>query len=239
MFLTSLEHRDLQPEIMDQPTLDPRRHRAALVGLGRINWWSACTRILWPPLAELARSQQGRPVTILDVATGGGDIPIHLWKRAQRARLPMLIEACDLSSTALEYAREKASNSSANLRFFQLDALAAPLPRSYDAIICSLFLHHLNPDQAIRFLGHLRDAANHLVLINDLVRSRTGFLLAWLGTRILTRCDVVHFDGPRSVSGAFTPSEALSLAEQAGLSGAQVHRRWPSRYLLSWRRPWA
>ena len=79
-------------------------------------------------------------------------------------------------------------------------------------------------------------AAKQLLLVNDLVRSRLGYLLAFAGTRLLSRSQMVHVDGPLSVRGAFKPAEALALALKAGLAGATVSWRWPFRYLLTWSR---
>jgi hypothetical protein len=76
-----------------------------------------------------------------------------------------------------------------------------------------------------------------MVLINDLVRNRAGFVLAYAGTRILSASKVVHSDGPRSVEGAFTLAEVRALAKRAGMQDAQVDKRWPCRLLLSWRGP--
>ena len=64
-----------------------------------------------------------------------------------------------------------------------------------------------------------------------------GWLLAHVGTRLLSRSWVVHTDGPRSVAGAFTVAELRELAAEAGLVGAEVAWRWPFRMLLTWRRP--
>src|SRR5438309_1542594 len=94
--------RRLQPEVMDQPGLEPKRHRQALHGLGRINWWSGSAGILWPPLAALARVSP-HPLRVLDLATGGGDVPIRLWQKAQRAGLPLVIEGCDVSPVAVDH----------------------------------------------------------------------------------------------------------------------------------------
>jgi hypothetical protein len=58
--------------------------------------------------------------------------------------------------------------------------------------------------------------------------------MAVVGCHLLSGSRVVHVDGPISVAGAFTPGEALSLAEQAGLQGATLTRHWPQRYLLTW-----
>jgi 2-polyprenyl-3-methyl-5-hydroxy-6-metoxy-1,4-benzoquinol methylase len=232
-----LSRRRRRPEIMDQPDLPPDRHARALRGLARINFLSGSAGILWPEIAQLARAIAPRPPRILDVATGGGDVPIRLWRRARRAGLELHLEACDVSPVALEHARSSAARSGAPLRFFEHDALSGAPPGNYDAVMCSLFLHHLDEEQAVAFLRRMAETAGRLVLVNDLERSATGLVLAHVFGRLLTTSDVVHVDGPRSVEGAFTRAEACSLAERAGLHGARVSWRWPFRWLLSWRRP--
>jgi len=226
--------RRLQPEVMDQPGLDPRRHRQALAGLRRLNLWSGSAGMLWPPLAALARAAAPRPLRVLDLATGGGDVPIRLWRRARRAGLPVIVEGCDVSAVAVEHATTEAARRGAEVRFFRADALAGELPDGYDAVVCSLFLHHLTEDQAVGLLRRMADAAGRVVLVNDLARGRAGLLLARVATRLLTLSPVVRVDGPRSVEGAFTVDEARALAERAGLRGATVERRWPCRFLLTW-----
>jgi 2-polyprenyl-3-methyl-5-hydroxy-6-metoxy-1,4-benzoquinol methylase len=228
--------RDRRPEVMDQPGLSADRHAAALRALARINWLSRSAGLVWPPLLALARRLAPRPVRVLDVATGGGDIPVRLWRRARRAGVALAVEGCDVSATAVSFAAERAAAAGANVRFYLHDALRGPLPDSYDAVTCSLFLHHLSDEEAVGLLRRMAAAAP-LVVVNDLVRGVAGFVLAWLGARLLTRSDVVHTDGPLSVRAAYTVAEARALAEQAGLAGARVARRWPCRFLLTWERP--
>lgn len=229
--------RQRRPEIMDQPDLDRQRHIQALRALARINFLSASAGILWPELAALAQRMAPRVPRVLDVATGGGDVPIRLWRHARRAGLELRIEGCDISPVALEHARAAAARAAAPLRFFEHNALSGLPLEGYDAVFCSLFLHHLDEEQAVTFLRRMADSASQLVLVNDLERSRIGLLLAHVVGRLLTTCDVVHVDGPRSVEGAFTRAEARALAERAGLAGARVRWRWAFRWLLSWRRP--
>jgi hypothetical protein len=228
--------RRLQPEVMDQPGLDAGRHRQALAGLKRLNFWSGSAGILWPPLAALRRAVAPRPPRVLDLATGGGDVPIRLWLKARRAGLPLIIEGCDVSAVAVAHATVEADRRGAQVRFFVADALRDDLPGGYDAVVCSLFLHHLAEDDAVGLLRRMAGAADRLVLVNDLVRGRAGLWLARVATRLLSLSPVVHVDGPRSVEGAFTIEEARGLAERAGLSGATVERRWPCRLLLRWQR---
>jgi 2-polyprenyl-3-methyl-5-hydroxy-6-metoxy-1,4-benzoquinol methylase len=229
-----------QPEVMDQPDLPADRHAHALTGLARINFVSRSSAILFRPLAELHRRLGAARLRILDVASGGGDVPVRLWRRAAQAGLDWRIAGCDVSPVAVEHARAHALREQAHVHFFVHDALAAPLPGSYDAVTCSLFLHHLDEGPAVgllRSMANLSEEGPSLVLVNDLDRSLRGLLLAHLATRLLTTSQVVHTDGPLSVHAAFTPAEALALAAQAGLHGAAVRRRWPCRWLLSWSRP--
>jgi 2-polyprenyl-3-methyl-5-hydroxy-6-metoxy-1,4-benzoquinol methylase len=225
---------------MDQPDLDPRLHGHALAGLARINFLSRSSAILFSPLVDLQNRLAVERISILDVATGAGDVPLRLWRRARRARLDWQIAGCDVSPVAVEHARRHARQSEIPVHFFVHDVLSVPLTGNYDAVTCSLFLHHLDETHAVRLLQCMANLdANHpaLVLVNDLDRSLGGLLLAHIATRLLTTSSVVHTDGPRSVRAAFTLAEAREVAEQAGLQGAVVKRCWPCRWLLSWSRP--
>jgi len=239
--LPDLSIRVREDEVMDDPSLDAASHHAALRGLRRINALSRPVAALWPAIAQLAAGTCGtrdrdRPLRILDVACGAGDVTIGLWRRARRAGVAAEVHGCDVSQQALEFARQAASRRHAEVRFFAHDALGRPLPDSYDVIVSCLFLHHLEEDRAVAFLRAARLAARRMVLVNDLERCRIGFLLAYGGTRVLTRSPVVHVDGPRSVRAAFTTAEARALAQRAGLADAEVRPCWPWRWLLIWKR---
>jgi hypothetical protein len=95
-----------------------------------------------------------------------------------------------------------------------------------------LVLHHLDEDEAVRLLRTLSTTARWLVIVSDLDRSRLGLLLAWLGTRLLSRSPVVHVDSLRSVRAAFTRGEAASLAARAGLTSWRLTTHWPCRWRL-------
>lgn len=232
----TLAHRLRRPEIMDQPGLDAGRHSAALRGLGRINRVSLSASILWPAIAGLARAQPGQTVRVLDLASGGGDVPIGLARRARRAGLDVRIDGCDISPVAVEFAARAADDAGADVSFFRLDTLNDPVPEGYNVLMCSLFLHHLADDEAVALLRRMAGAARSMVLVNDLLRSRIGYGLAQMGCRLLSRSPVVHHDGPASVRAAFTLDEVRELSARAGLEGARLGRRWPWRFLLSWSR---
>jgi ubiquinone/menaquinone biosynthesis C-methylase UbiE len=172
----------------------------------------------------------------LDIATGGGDVAISLWKKARNRGVNLQIDGCDINSNAVAYASRRAEEAGATVRFFRLSATKDPLPSGYDIMICALFLHHLDDAEASRFLANMADAAQYKVCINDLVRCRRGLALAYVGAFVLTRSAETHADAPQSVRAAFTLEEAAQLANTAGLHDYRLERRWPCRFLLEWSR---
>ncbi len=232
----TLSVRRLQPELMDAPDVEERAHRHALAGLGRINRLSLSSGILWPSLREYARARHPRPLRVLDLASGGGDVLCGLARRARRAGLELETYGLDRSSVAVDIARATARRRGVEACFEVGDVLDGKWPERIDVVMCSLFLHHLEEPNVIRLLERMKDAATVAVLANDLLRSRVGYWLAWWGCRALTRSTIVHVDGPRSVEGAFTLAESRALADRAGLTGARLTRHWPERFLLRWDR---
>jgi 2-polyprenyl-3-methyl-5-hydroxy-6-metoxy-1,4-benzoquinol methylase len=224
-------------EWMDDPALDGRRHRQALRGLARLNVASGSVGRVWQLIRKLMRDRGTKELSLLDVATGSGDIPIGLYRRARRAGLHLTILAVDLSETALDVARRRAAQRGAEIEFRQLDILADPLTEQFDVVLCSLFLHHLDEGPALALLRILKRRARHRVVVNDLLRSRLSWVLVWLGSRLLSRSDVVHFDALASVRAAFTPSELRGLLHSADLESAWVRSYWPCRLLSVWSRP--
>ena len=223
---------------MDRPDLPVVIARPCPARAGPLNWWSGSERILWASIRRLAVANHAdRPLRVLDVACGAGDVLVGLAGRAKQAGIALELRGIDVSPTAIDHART-------TVRCRRIPGLVGVstmpspnrCPAGFDVVTCSLFLHHLTDDQAADVLRRCAAATNRLVLINDLRRSWAGWLLAVAACRLLTRSPVVHSDGPRSVERAFTPSEALDDTHRAGLANAVISRRWPFRFLLTWDR---
>jgi SAM-dependent methyltransferase len=229
-----LSRRHRQPEIMDAPNLAPARFTETLRGLRRVNIVTRSTALMWPDLEAAVRRCAARPLRVLDVACGGGDVLIALWRRAKRAGLRVELVGCDVSPTAVQFASEAAARAEAPIAFFRHDVTGDPLPDGFDMVMSTLFLHHLDDKEAIAFLHDAAAKSHDRLVIQDLVRSPLSYWFARLGTRVLLLSDICRLDGRTSVEGAFTQEEATSLAREAGLTRAEVVLRLPFRYLIRW-----
>lgn len=224
-------------EEMDRPDIAPDALERALRALVRMNTVSLGDNFFWPSLRTLAQARAGAaPLKVLDVGCGAGDMSRRLETRAERENLSMIVDGCDMNAIAIDLARREGDVAGTRGRFFVCDVLQEPIPSGYDAIICSLFLHHLDTEDGGRVLRAMADATTSLLLVSDLVRSRVGLALVYLATRGLTRSPIVHRDGVTSLLAAYTIAEVRELATRSGLQGARVSRHWPERFVLSWAR---
>lgn len=222
-------------EIMDRPDLPADEHRQALAGLQTINRVSHVADSLLPHVLSLARDLDRRELQLLDVACGGGDVPITLARLARKHGVAIQLILADRSPTALRVSRASADTFSVPCETVEADVLTDALPQA-DIVTNSLFLHHLDPPDVVTALSRFKAAARSLLLVSDLQRTWLHMAAATLSCYVLSRSRVVHHDGPASVRAAFTIAELLDLAREAELAGAQIRRVWPYRMLLSWRR---
>jgi SAM-dependent methyltransferase len=174
----------------------------------------------------LAALPAERPVTVLDVGTGAGDIPRALVRWARRERRRLRIFALDRDAATLQIAAGLVRDYP-EITFLRGDALSLPIrPGAVDLIISAMTLHHLEPDAGARYLAEIDAAAGVGFVVNDLVRSRIAHAVVWLITRFITRGAIARHDGPLSVRRSYTPPEVSRLCEQAGLADvAVVHHR--------------
>lgn len=163
-----------------------------------------------------------RPTTILDLATGIGDIPIAIVQWAKRHDRQVQIVASDSSSEILRLA-EKETAAHPDISIACYDARAVPLPdQQFDIVLCSLALHHFTPEDATQVLREMNRLARTGVLVNDLYRSRAGYIAAWVAARLTTRNRLTRNDAPLSILRAYTPDELGILLEQAGFTSPSI-----------------
>jgi ubiquinone/menaquinone biosynthesis C-methylase UbiE len=190
----------------------------------------AVLRAVMPVIRACASSDQ--MVSLLDVATGSADIPLAIAQRARRQGCALHITATDVQPEVLAVARGRTV--AAGIKVEVADALALHYPdASFDIVTLSLALHHLDARDAVRALDEMRRVGRRLLVVNDLERSRSGLLGAWLFSRLLTRNRFTRNDAPLSVRRAYSRDEALAMARAAGWRDAAVRPVVPFRFVLT------
>ena len=118
------------------------------------------------------------------------------------------------------------------------DALALPFgDNSLDIVGCSLFIHHLEPQQIAKFSTEALRVARHAVLISDLVRHRLHLAMTYAGWA-LYRSRLTRHDAPASVRRAYTVAEIKKILQHAGASSVEVRHFYLFRMgVILWKKP--
>ena len=158
-------------------------------------------------------------MSVLDVAAGGCDVG-----EALASRRKCRVVSLDMNPRGLKMARQTAPVAG--------DALQLPFAdRTFDAVICSLFFHHLTTAECVSVLRELWRVARRIVIVNDLHRNRVAHASIRVLSALFSRSTMFRNDSAASVRRAFRPAELVDVAKTAGVP-ARVYRSFPYRLVL-------
>jgi ubiquinone/menaquinone biosynthesis C-methylase UbiE len=203
-----------QRELLDHDDGTPDEIAASFADLRRINRLFGGISTTEYLLRSAAQKASLKSADVLEVAAGDGDVVRTASKRVQRSGIDLRITALDRKSSHIKGAN--------GMKVVIGDALALPFDdSSFDFVSCSLFVHHLAPEDAVQFLRESLRVARYAVLINDLRRGAVHLGLVYLGLPLF-RSRITWHDGPASVRQAYTPDELRDLIAQAGASHFEI-----------------
>jgi 2-polyprenyl-3-methyl-5-hydroxy-6-metoxy-1,4-benzoquinol methylase len=223
-------------ELMDDPDCDPEALARTYRHFALLNEAvSDSAGILRHEIAPRARGRSAAdPVRVLDVGTGGGDLPRALLRRAARADLPLEIVAIDPDRRAIDWARSQPVTVGLHLRQQTTRDVLADGER-FDVVLSNHVIHHLDGPE----LGALLADSEALLrpggvaVHHDLARSALGYVGYDVAMRVLQptvfRGSFLRADGLVSIRRSHTPAE-LAVALPAGWS--VTHHRVPWRLVL-------
>jgi SAM-dependent methyltransferase len=224
------------PEIMDRRGNDAALLRADLRVLDYINRFLGGHRIALGYLDELLDTAPMNPVRILDLATGGADVPRAIARWARRKRIGVEITAMDRNPEILTLARERCAGWP-EIRIEQHDLLALPYAAaSFDVVTCSLTLHHFTRANVVAILRRIHDITRVGYIINDLRRNRVAIGLTKLMARTIIRNPIAQFDAPASCERAFSVAELRAMAARAELRSFVIRRHRYFRVAIAGRK---
>ncbi len=233
MGLFSAPPRNLRDELLDLDEAHFEEVKDSLSDVRTVNRYLSGYRVLLMHAEPFLRNhKEKRPFTVIDLASGSADQPTELVLLARKIGVPIRVIAIDINRKMLDYAKEEA-RLFPEISFVQCDILSLPFKeKSFDLSINSLSLHHFSEANAVSIIQALDKLGNLGFIVNDLHRSRVAFCVIYILTRLLTKNRLTRYDAPVSVMNAFTPTEMIGLAKEAGVESFQVLRHFPYRIAL-------
>lgn len=218
-----LAERTIAEEQMDAPDLDPAVYAAVLTDLAKVNRLTLSSR---PTLAYLARAIGDRTrFRLLDVGFGDGDMLRAIARWAQHKGIAAELVGVDLNPKSAIVA---AAATPPDMSIEWLAGDYADLA-GFDFVISSFVTHHMDHAQLIAFLRYMEAESRMGWLVNDLHRHRFAYLGFPLLASIMRWHPMVRADGTLSIARSFRPADWRALLAEAGITGAQVVRRFPFR----------
>ena len=170
-----------------------------------------------PVLSWVARqllSPEPRPVTILDVGCGRGDLLRRIWFLARKKNVTVRLTGVDIDSWSSPAARQ-ATPEYMDIKYcignvFNLDIEA-------DFIVCSHVAHHMTNDELVAFIRWLEKHARRGWFISDLHRHPISLLFAKMFLFLAPVNSMVRHDGAVSVARSFTAKDWRDILKQAGV----------------------
>lgn len=220
----------LGTELLDDPAADPAAVTLSLRNVARANRWFGGAAAVRYGLGLLLRDlPRGRPLTLLDLGTGAGDLPRRAVGWARRWGHVLRPLGLELSRPAAALA------ASAGVPCAVGCAGVPPLKqRSVDIVLVSQVAHHFTRESAIRLVRTCDALARLGVVVADLRRGRLAPLAFRVGSTALRFDPVTKVDGLTSIRRGYTTGELRELLLAAGVR-AQVSRRPGYRLVASWR----
>ena len=215
--MIDLRRRSTEPELMDRQATDLATVEACLHDLERINRWTGAYRITLRWLERvLDRHRLKRPLVVVDVGSGYGDMLRRIAAFAEREGVAVDLIGVDLNPHASVVAA-RATPPEHPIRYLTRNVFDLSPSLRPDVVISALFAHHLDDARLVRFLYWMEERAGLGWLINDLQRHAVPYLIARFAPTLLRMNRMVRNDASVSVARAFERRDWEGSSRRPGL----------------------
>ena len=216
-------------EKMDDFSISGLELRRTLITLGRINKWLGGNRVTLNGMKRVLNGHpKEKPIIILDLGCGGGDILREVAVFGKQKGYSFKIIGVDANKSTLGYAKEL-SQSFPDISFLHCDIFSEEFKRmEYDLVLTSLFLHHFDDKQLEKMIKGILEKASIGIVVNDLHRHTMAYFLFRL-LCLFTTNNMVKEDGLISILKGFKRDELIRISENIGASYT-IKWKWAFRY---------
>jgi 2-polyprenyl-3-methyl-5-hydroxy-6-metoxy-1,4-benzoquinol methylase len=221
-----LSRRSTESEWLDDAELHPKELERVLRDLARFNGTMLGR---WAIISWLRRAMRnvpdGKPLTVVDVGCGYGDLLRSIRRWSRPGGLPLNLIGLDVSQETIRIAQ--AATDKADQIDYQAESVfdfrpAVPI----DVVVSSLLTHHLSDRLIVEFLRWMEGTARKGWLIYDLQRHPLPYHFIGVAGAVLRLHPMVVHDGRISVARSLTRSEWRTRLAVAGIPRDAVELRW-------------
>jgi hypothetical protein len=208
-----LENRERIPELMDGDDFDRNLAEASYHFIERTNrLFGGVSSVRDFIRTQLEKNPGEKPLHILDLGSGGCDIPLAICRWSHRRGLKINFTCVEKNRHAADHARQRiraAGLSSIRLVEEDVFSFLGKTSEVFDCTTASMLFHHMDEEEIGRLLQALQRAVRGPLFISDLKRSPTAYWGCWLYT--LGSHPGVRMDARTSVRRSFSLPELESI----------------------------
>ncbi|WP_034925124.1 methyltransferase domain-containing protein [Gillisia sp. CAL575] len=231
MISINTSKRSEEAEIMDDFELKGEELEQTLTDLEKINKWLGGNKITLEGIRILLKDlPEKTTIRIADVGCGSGAVlrEIANWGRNQKFDLELI--GIDANPYAIEIARRR-SDYYPEIKFETLNIFGEEYKKQeYDIVLCTLTLHHFKDEEILELLNILKDQSQLGVIINDLQRSKTAYVLFQAFCKVFISNEIARKDGLTSILRGFKKNDLKKLATEISAKEHYIKWKWAFRY---------
>jgi len=228
-FNIDTKERSSQIELMDDFSVEGNLLRESLDSLANINKWLGGNFVTLNGLKKVLKGhEKSKPLTILDMGCGNGDMLRELAKFGKKASYNFTLIGIDANQHTVDYAKELSVNYH-EISYLKQDVFSEEFQHlQFDLVLATLFLHHFNEDDIVKLLAPILKKANLGIVVNDLNRNKIAYyLFSFLCLFIKNK--MTKEDGLISVLRAFKKADLEKMTEKLNAKST-IQWKWAFRY---------
>lgn len=223
--------RSEEAEIMDDFDLKGEELEQTLSDLENINKWLGGNKITLKGIQELLKNSPSKTTfRIADVGCGSGAVLREIANWARNKNIDLQLIGIDANSHAVEIAKKR-SHYYPEIKFETLNIFSeAYKKQEYDIVLCTLTLHHFKNPEILELLRTFKNQACIGVVINDLQRSKTAYVLFQAFCKVFINNEIARKDGLTSILRGFKKKDLENLALEMPNLEHSIKWKWAFRY---------